>query len=97
MGDPEMYLGAKLKEHETANGIWCWTMSPSKYVREAVKNCDAHLKKNFDGRHSLPKKAPNPFLYRYEAKSDTSPALDPERASYYQSIIGVMRWMVELG
>ena len=97
MGDPEMYLGAKLKEHQAANGVWCWTMSPSKYVREAVKNCDAHLKKNFDGRHSLPKKAPNPFLYGYEAESDTSPALDPERASYYQTIIGVMRWMVELG
>ena len=44
MWDPEMYLGAELKEHETENGVWCWTMSPSKYVREAAKNCDTHLK-----------------------------------------------------
>ena len=68
MGDPKMYLGAKLKEHETASGVWCWTMSPSKYVREAVKNCDTHLEKNFDGQHSLPKSAPNPFPYGYEAE-----------------------------
>ena len=26
-----------------------------------------------------------------------SPLLSPEEAYYYQNIIGVMRWMVELG
>ena len=33
----------------------------------------------------------------YEAVTDTSKALDPADASYFQSIIGVMRWMVEIG
>ena len=33
----------------------------------------------------------------YEAVTDTSKALDPAEASYFQSIIGVMRWMVEIG
>ena len=28
---------------------------------------------------------------------DVSPELPPDQASYYQTIIGVMRWMVELG
>ena len=33
----------------------------------------------------------------YEPELDQSAPLDPELASFYQSIIGVMRWMVELG
>ena len=33
----------------------------------------------------------------YEPELDTSPELPPDEASYYNSIIGVMRWMVEIG
>ena len=32
----------------------------------------------------------------YEAVMDTSKALDPSDLSYFQSIRGVMRWMVEI-
>ena len=39
VGDPNMYLGVKIKYHKTPNGRWSWKMSPSKYVREACKNC----------------------------------------------------------
>ena len=28
---------------------------------------------------------------------DMTDTLDPDRASYYQTMIGVMRWMVEIG
>ena len=33
----------------------------------------------------------------YEAIMDTYKDLDPAEASYFQSIIGVMRWMAEIG
>ena len=33
----------------------------------------------------------------YESVMDTSKALDPAEASYFQYIIGVMPWMVENG
>jgi hypothetical protein len=33
----------------------------------------------------------------YEPELDETPALDPDRASYFQSIIGVMQWMCEIG
>ena len=32
-----------------------------------------------------------------EAVMDTSKSLDPAEASYFQYIIGVMRWMVGIG
>ena len=97
IGDPDIYLGAKLRKMTLNNGVWCWSISPSKYVQEAVRNCETHLRENFDGKYKLQKNAPNPFPYHYEPEIDISPALNPEMASYYQSLIGIMRWMVELG
>ena len=42
------------------------------------------------------KDASNPFSYHYEPEVDISESLDPEMASYYLSLIGIIRWMVEL-
>ena len=41
--------------------------------------------------------APNPFPLGYEPCMDVSPLLLPDEASYFQTIIGVLRWMAELG
>ena len=43
------------------------------------------------------KVAPNPFEIHYDPDTDVTDLLPPDQASYYNSIIGVMRWMVELG
>ena len=76
-----------------------WSVSPSKYVQEAVRNCQNYLKANFpeDFDFALIKNAPNPFPLGYEPCIDISRMLTPDEASYFQTIIGVMRWMVELG
>ncbi len=39
----------------------------------------------------------NPFPVEYDPSTDLSDILDPECSSFYQHLIGVMRWMVELG
>ena len=33
IGDPDIYLGAKLKYTRASNGVWCWMLSPSEYVQ----------------------------------------------------------------
>jgi len=33
----------------------------------------------------------------YRPELDTSPILGPEQANYYQSLIGILRWAIELG
>ncbi len=48
-------------------------------------------------QYRLPKLAPNPFPTKYELGIDISPELDPDLASYFQSLIGIMCWMVKLG
>jgi hypothetical protein len=90
VGDPDIYLGAKLQQTRLPNGVTVWALSPSKYVNQAVRNCKMHLKDHYDGRYSLPKWADNPFCMSYEPELDDSTPLDADAASYFQPIIGVM-------
>jgi transposase len=96
IGDPDLYLGAKLRKIILPNRVEAWSLSPSKYVQEAVKNVQEYLAREQEGR-KLEKKAPTPFVKDYRPELDITPELGPEEASYYQSQIGVLRWMVELG
>ena len=96
VGYPEMYFCAKLREAELGNNVYVWSLSSSKYVREAVRNCEAHLSSHFGGRYSCLKHAENPFRMDCDPNLDTTPLLIPEAASYYQSIIGVIRRVIEL-
>ena len=38
-----------------------------------------------------------PFTTGYRPEIDTTAELDPIEAAYYQSLIGIIRWIVELG
>jgi len=42
-------------------------------------------------------RASSPWSRDYRPESDVSPELSPTDASYYQSLIGTLRWIVELG
>ena len=79
------------------NDVWCWYISPSKYVQEAVCNSQKYLKENLSDEYELISNAPNPVPLVYELCIDVSPLLLPDEASYFQTIIGVMRWMVDMG
>jgi hypothetical protein len=45
IGDPDFCLGAKLKKLIVPNIVEAWTLSPSKYVQEAVLNGEQCLTK----------------------------------------------------
>ena len=90
MADPNIYLGARVKFMELPNGVMVCSLSPSKYAQEALKNVETYVKENIEERWKIPKTAVNPFPIRYESAEDVIPELDPEFASYYQSIIGVL-------
>ena len=92
-----MYLGMKLKCMQLHNGIWAWSMSPSKYVKEAVRICKKYVARHLSKEYRFPRRADNPFEGGCSPKLDVSPVLGPEEASYYQSEIGVMRWIIEMG
>ncbi len=97
IGDPDIYLGAKMKMTRLDNGIWAWGLSSSKYVPQAAKSCKKHLANKLNNHFCLPQRADNPFPYDYCPELDLSDPLDPECSSFYQHLISVMRWMVKLG
>ena len=96
IGDPDAYLGTKLRKYTLPNGVIAWAISPSKYIQESVRSVEEYLIQEFRGR-KLQKRAPTPFPKDYRPELDTIPELFSDKANYYQSQIGILRWMVELG
>jgi hypothetical protein len=93
---PTFYLGAKLNKTVLPNCVVAWGMCSRKYVQSAVQNVQYHLAALPDDQKLL-KKASDPFSGRYKPEFDDSPELEPTRANFYQSQIGILRWCVELG
>ena len=70
-------------------------MSSSKYVQEAVSNVQKYV--NAKTNLALLKRATGPWPREYVAEVDESDELDAELANFYQSQVGVLHWIVELG
>jgi hypothetical protein len=49
------------------------------------------------GHRALPTRLRTPMRSDYKPELDTSPELAAEGHSYYQELIGILRWAVELG
>jgi hypothetical protein len=79
---------------ELTNGVFGWSMSPSKYICDAVCNVIEYLSKN--GQQQLPTQCSAPWLHEYISELDETPELLPELANYYQLLIGILHWMVEI-
>ena len=77
-------------------GVEAWDTSASKYVQEDVYNSEAYLHDNYGGR-KFANKVINPFESEYIALMDSSAEMGPILLNYYQTQIGVLIWMVELG
>ena len=74
------------------NMMESWTFSLIQYVQETVSNVEKFLQ-YLDGS-MLSTKINAPLSNEYRPELDSSPKLD---GAYYQSLIGILRWMVELG
>jgi hypothetical protein len=94
IGPPSKYLGGKLREVTLTSGVKCWAFGSSRYVQSAIKNVHYHLTKK---GMKLPYTAPNPLFTDYRPELDVTPELGEAEASYYHTLIGVLRWIVELG
>jgi hypothetical protein len=97
IGPPKQYLGGAVRKVQLNNGVECWAFSSSQYVQAAVKNVEEYLAKRSDENWKLPTKAETPLRTTYRPELDVSPELQPTDAAYYMSLIGMIRWIVELG
>ena len=94
--EPTEFLGAVLSQMDTAQGTKCWTQSSDKYLAEAVKSVDNYLKEK--GNKVLPTKGcPTPFSSGYKPELDVTAELGRDGLKYFQELIGMLRWGVEIG
>ena len=94
IGEPDVYLGGKVSRVELDNGVLAYSFSSSQYVKAAIDNVEAYLKEN---DLKFPCRVMTPLSSNYRPELDVSDELTPGKAAYYQSLIGILRWMVELG
>ena len=91
---PDMCLGAMLGQMDV-DGVQCWTMSAQKYVAESVKTVEEALAEK---GLRLPSKCCTPLSTDYKPELETTPELKADGVqSYYQELIGILRWAVEIG
>jgi hypothetical protein len=93
---PTAYLGAQIKEHRLPdNPSKClWSMSTEKYLKEAIRIVESDLNK-LD--RWLPGNVPTPLSSGYRPELDVSALLDDDFTNWYQRLVGILRWAVELG
>jgi hypothetical protein len=95
IGPPDIYLGGKMRQVVMENGVKAWSFSSSQYVQEAVNNVYKYL---MERNKKFPSKSPGAAIKNeYRPEVDQTDELSPTDAAYYQSLIGVLRWIVELG
>jgi hypothetical protein len=91
---PEFYLGAKLQK-KPINGIHCWTIMSQDYVKAAVKNVEETIKKS--GRRLPTSNIDTPMNITFSPELDVTEELNEEDTTYFQELIGVLRWATEIG
>jgi hypothetical protein len=92
---PKVYLGATIKPWfiPNENKPVC-SMNSTNYIKEALRVLEIELAK---AGKTLKGKPATPMQINYRPELDVSPLLGPDQASYYMSLIGILRWAVELG
>ena len=94
IGPPDIYLGGKVSTVQLEKGMNAYSFSSSQYVKNAIENVEKYV--NEKGT-KLPCRANTPLSPNYRPEVDVTDELEPADAAYYQSLIGILRWMVELG
>ena len=97
IGQPTIYLGGRDRKVQLENGVWAWSFSSSQYVQSAIKNVEEYVGRPENTHLNIPLKAETPLMTSYRPELDVSPELTPRDSTYYQSLIGILWWIVELG
>jgi hypothetical protein len=90
---PDEYLGAEIRKYDTGTKE-VWAMSSDLYVKRAIADVETELSYLGQG---LRTKVTTPMSSKYRPELDETPELDAKRANYFQGLIGVLRWTIELG
>jgi hypothetical protein len=71
-----------------------WSLSAEEYINSAVKDVETKLEKV--GK-ALLTKVTTPTMADYRPELDQSKELGPDQATYFASLIRILRWCIKLG
>ena len=95
---PDTYLGADIKEFKITDSDdpdkVRWALSSETYVKRVIGDVEQELDK---AGKRLRSKVTTPISQGYRPELDVSPELGDRQVTYYQGLIGVLRWICELG
>ena len=98
---PTMYLGADFATYTITdtNGHTtdCWSMSSDSHIKKAMQIVKDRMNRD-DVKFRSKKTAEQPFSSQdYRPELDTTELCNDDQVQFYQSLIGIARWLCELG
>ena len=100
---PKVYLGANIKEwssqDENGQSSHCWAQSSETYTRESVRVVEALMQKhNLEYTASRRHGTKTPFsTSEYKPELEATNYCDADLHTIYLNLMGMLRWMIELG
>lgn len=101
--DPKMYLGTNVREWsytgEDGCDNKCWALGSKTYANEAIRTCEKLMKEHDLSYSSTRKNGRDaPFSnHNYRPELDATNYCSFTLMTVYQNLIGVLRWLCELG
>ena len=93
--EPKVYLSADFRKKKLHNGSDIWITGANSYLKEAIKVFSGVMKKLGMKVYGSAKTTFSNQTYRPEL--DLSPFCSDEQIRLYQQLIGMLRWLIELG
>lgn len=96
VGSPSMYLGTDVKLRKDSQGYpQYWNLGSNTYLKEALRIIKDVMK---DSGVKVGGKGSQPYSnLTYRPELDCTPFCNPEQHNVYQGLIGMLRWLIELG
>ena len=100
--EPKTYLGADIVKGLNSAGQEYFLMGSETYIDNSIRSIQSKLENEgltaMEERGlRLNKTAKGPLPTGYRPELDVSKLLDPKDANWYQQLIGILNWIVELG
>ncbi len=96
--EPDSYLGVDVKKFCIRDSNdpdkVRWAFESTSYVKKAISDLEKELE---EADLRLLPNAKTPLASGYRPELDTSPELGRKQLNYYQGLIGVLRWICEIG
>ena len=96
--EPDTYLGVDIKKFRIPNSDdpdkVRWAFESTSYVKKAIADLEKELE---DADLRLMPSARTPLASGYRPELDLSPELESKQLNYYQGLIGVLRWICDIG